>query len=472
LVLAALAGTATAAAPTGEPQSWYLLAAADGAVIGHIGHAVSDGPDGRTVTDSQQLSLQESGEPAARVLQETITRQDPSGRPRSIEQVSRNGRSWSRVSATIDAGTAEIVRETPADKRRLRVALPAGVRFDSGIGLLAGWDPTRTPRLEFDNFSLDAQGVEHVTIEPAPDAAPGGALVALRKRYEGRELRGVARLSLDPQHRVVAVTQPMFGTSVTARPVDRATALAPQPPYSVLANAMIKAPYRIEPGALQGHIRYRFGFRDGLAFAPPETGEQRVTLAPGAMTLDICTSCGPGLPSDAATLADARRPTLWLQSDHPQLHAIADPVARLQVSDTRKMEMLADRARLRMTGIDFSGHFSALETLQRGSGDCTEAAVLLAALGRAAGIPTRVANGLVYSRARYHGVSNVFMPHSWTLAWVDGKWRSFDMALFAFDATHIALTVGDGDARSVAAASQLASLLRWDAMAEVRTRAN
>ena len=61
------------------------------------------------------------------------------------------------------------------------------------------------------------------------------------------------------------------------------------------------------------------------------------------------------------------------------------------------------------------------------------------------------------------------MPHSWTLAYVDGRWRSFDLALEAFDATHIALTVGNGDARSIAAASQLASLLRFDALAEVRT---
>ena len=77
---------------------------------------------------------------------------------------------------------------------------------------------------------------------------------------------------------------------------------------------------------------------------------------------------------------------------------------------------------------------------------------------------------LAYSRAAYHGVSNAFLPHSWTLAYVDGAWRSFDLALEEFDSTHIALTVGDGDARSIAAAGQLASLLRLDGLAEVRPR--
>ena len=137
------------------------------------------------------------------------------------------------------------------------------------------------------------------------------------------------------------------------------------------------------------------------------------------------------------------------------------------MSDTRKMEILSRTARGYLGEIDFAGHFSASETLDRRRGDCTEAAVLLAAFGRAAGIPTRTASGYVYSRERYHGLSNVFLPHSWTLAYVDGKWRSFDAALNEFDTTHIAVTIGDGDLRSMAASGQLASLLEWQGMAEV-----
>ena len=149
---------------------------------------------------------------------------------------------------------------------------------------------------------------------------------------------------------------------------------------------------------------------------------------------------------------------------------IAGPVARLHLTEARKMAVLVERTRPLLGRVDFAGHFSALETIRRHAGDCTEAAALLAALGRAAGIPTRVASGLVYSRPIYHGVSNVFMPHSWVLAYVDGEWKSFDAALDAFDSSHIALTVGDGDARSIMAASPLASLLIWENMAEVRAR--
>ena len=208
---------------------------------------------------------------------------------------------------------------------------------------------------------------------------------------------------------------------------------------------MIRSPFRISDEAARGHIRYRFSFNDGLAFAIPQTAEQRVAAARDGVTVDICGDCGPGLPTDPAYLADALKPTDWLQSDRREVRDIAAPVAGWR-SGTRKMQALLERARPYLYTLDFAGHYSALDTIRRRAGDCTEAAVLLAALGRAAGIPTRVVNGLVYSRQSYHGVSNAFMPHSWTLAYVDGAWRSFDLALDTFDATHIALTVGDGDA--------------------------
>ena len=82
--------------------------------------------------------------------------------------------------------------------------------------------------------------VERVVIEAAPGAAPDaeGRIAVLRKRYDGRDLRSVARLLLDRDNRVVEVTQPSFGTEhhlPPDRPRDRAP--APHPPYSVLRNA-------------------------------------------------------------------------------------------------------------------------------------------------------------------------------------------------------------------------------------------
>ena len=85
-----------------------------------------------------------------------------------------------------------------------------------------------------------------------------------------------------------------------------------------------------------------------------------------------------------------------------------------------------------------------MDTLASQEGDCTEHAVLLAALARASGIPARVATGLVYADS-YAGRRDVFIPHAWVQAWVDGRWRGYDAALNGFDSGHLGFNVGDGD---------------------------
>jgi len=310
--------------------------------------------------------------------------------------------------------------------------------------------------------------VDHIVIEARPSLGSDGSTSALRFDYHDGGLVGVMQLTIDRTGRLVDSAQPMFGSMIHLRVTDQRTALAPHLPYPLIPNSALRSPVRISAAAAQSHIRYSISFRDGIAFALPQTGEQRVTQRGSQTTLDVCAACGAGLGTDPATLADALRPTAWMQSDNPRLRAIAAPVAAMTISDMQKMRLLLQRAKPYIARADYAGHYSALDTIARRAGDCTEAATLLAALGRAAGIPTRVASGVAYSRQAYFGVSNAFLAHSWTLAYVDGRWRSFDLALETFDSTHIALTIGNGDARSIAAASQLASLLRFDSLVEVR----
>lgn len=90
------------------------------------------------------------------------------------------------------------------------------------------------------------------------------------------------------------------------------------------------------------------------------------------------------------------------------------------------------------------GYASALEVIHLKEGDCTEHAVLLAALARAQGIPARVVTGLAYTQG-YAGRSDVFVPHAWVMAWVGDRWRGYDAALPAFGSAHIGLSMGNGE---------------------------
>jgi transglutaminase-like putative cysteine protease len=74
------------------------------------------------------------------------------------------------------------------------------------------------------------------------------------------------------------------------------------------------------------------------------------------------------------------------------------------------------------------GFATASEVCRKREGDCTEHAVLLAALGRARGIPSRVVVGLAYV-PNLAGVQNVFGFHMWTQFHIGDQWVDFDAAL-------------------------------------------
>jgi hypothetical protein len=96
------------------------------------------------------------------------------------------------------------------------------------------------------------------------------------------------------------------------------------------------------------------------------------------------------------------------------------------------------------------GFGSAEETAKSREGDCTEHAVLCAALGRAAGLPTRCVIGFGYIPPgdevptitdATDNSTGIFGFHMWAEAWIaDGQWVPMDAALDGFDVGHITIT--------------------------------
>ena len=85
--------------------------------------------------------------------------------------------------------------------------------------------------------------------------------------------------------------------------------------------------------------------------------------------------------------------------------------------------------------------FTAIDVLRERRAECQGHAYLFAALARAAGIPARIVNGIVYS-AEHGG----FLYHTWNEAWIAGRgWQPVD-ATFGqahADATHLKLIEGE-----------------------------
>jgi len=92
------------------------------------------------------------------------------------------------------------------------------------------------------------------------------------------------------------------------------------------------------------------------------------------------------------------------------------------------------------------GYASASEVIRNRKGDCTEHAVLLAALARAAGLPARGGSGIVQIPAGAMNLGDkdaAFGYHMWTQVNIGGQWVDIDAALRQTDCdvTHVALTI-------------------------------
>lgn len=291
----------------------------------------------------------------------------------------------------------------------------------------------------------------------------------LRVTYQGDSPTDALIVEIDENDLVTGAIRPQFGAPfrfVARADEEKAPGLSGG---TRMAHPFLPSPYDINSAARKRHIRYRFALPDAISADLPQTAEQAVSFANGKLRIDVCPECGPGIPTDEASLARWRRPTAWMQSDDPAI-ALWAKSARSRISDAKTMERLSQRTRSRLKDVDFTGHYSARAAWQRRAGDCTEDAVLLATMARAAGIPALVASGMVYSRDRYHGERDGFMPHSWVIAYTDGAWRSYDMTIGEFDSAHVAFTVGEGEANTIAAAYLIAGLLEWEALSEVRPR--
>ena len=77
---------------------------------------------------------------------------------------------------------------------------------------------------------------------------------------------------------------------------------------------------------------------------------------------------------------------------------------------------------------------SAREVLEKLSGDCSEHAILMAAMARAVAIPTKVASGVVHANGE-------FAYHMWVEVWTGDGWYALDPTIGtgSVDATHIKL---------------------------------
>ena len=201
-------------------------------------------------------------------------------------------------------------------------------------------------------------------------------------------------------------------------------------PETVVSTGPTQIISRVNPNTIDLTVR---------AIAPPETATEQTEL-----------------PEQ-----EFLSPNSYLQSDDELVKKHAADAIGAQTDPWKAAQLMEHWVRENLNKKNFSTLLaSAAEVAKDLSGDCTEHAVLLAAMCRARGIPSRVAVGLVYVPSL-----SSFGGHMWTEVFVRGTWIPLDATLGkgGIAADHIKFADSsfsdDGDATPITAFLPMVSAL-------------
>lgn len=182
---------------------------------------------------------------------------------------------------------------------------------------------------------------------------------------------------------------------------------------------------------------------DGADLSSPDVQGAGQTASGNVMEIvDARTlSAGPADPAAQGFLG----PEPLIESDAPEIRAEAERALDGVQGDRARAERLTRYVNALLEKKPTVSLPSAREVLRTRVGDCNEHTALYVAMARAAGLPARIAVGLVYVL----GAEGAFYYHAWPEVYVSeragtGLWLPVDPTLnqFPADATHVRLARG------------------------------
>lgn len=463
---------------TAPPERWYLVEM-QGKRAGRMVEREETLPDGR-IRLSVEMDLAIRRGPAVVELSiESQSVETPGGDLISMSSSQKMGPTTMTTRWEVDpeTGFVTVTTVTPAGRDTRRApGVPAGV--------LA---PAAASRLVADRIANGDESIEVTTFDPSSGLEPviitrtrirqltvealGKSVPATTWRVEQSVVPGAISIEhLDASGELVRGEISMGGLELIMLRTEREFALAENlDPPELLRSTLVTPSRPIDAARSVSYGRYRLrAIKGDLPDLPSDAAQtfRRVSASEGEVVVDL------DAVRRASSMGDSRSVFLaasaMIDSADAEVLALARSALRDAPNDKPARAELLRRAAFRhMTSKNLDvGFATASDAVRTGEGDCTEHAVLLAALLRADGIPSRVASGLIYADA-FVGAEDIFGFHMWTQALieVDGatRWVDLDATLgpsTPTDATHIALSVSPLDgANTINTMAPLAPLL-------------
>ena len=452
----------TAPAQVEEFQEDYYAVFLSGAKVGwsKVSRSVAGG---EVATEMSTEMTLRRGEVSITVREKSQHLESEAGQPLGFRYTQFMGRLGKRVEGAVNSDGTMIVRSIVAGvSNTTQMNWPAGAVLHEGERLAvinAGLAPgTKFTVVTFVPMLLKAVSVDY-TVAAAETVDLLGRVTELTpvswQMHEPVNMSGTSYFDAD--FTLLRQVSPVLGTQMDMIACDRSFAMSAGDESDFLAQILLTCPVSLAEATGAEKITYRLTPKAGATLKIPAGDCQKVSVGTdGVVTLTVRpaeVSGSQALPYDGDDPAavSALKPSEYVQSDDPRIRSLAAQAVG-SIDENAQASVVADRievfVRNYITHKNLSvGYASAVEVAASRTGDCTEHAVLAAALCRAVGLPARVAMGLAYVD-QFGGESDVFVPHAWVEVYIGGVWRGLDSALTGYDARHIMLATGDGDPES------------------------
>ena len=441
----------------------YYAVFLEGKKIGHaIEERVEEGSEVHS-SDKMHMSISRMGRPITVDAHETAV-ETVDGKPLSFSMEQKMSIMTTSVSGTVKDGVVDIVSQSMGAEQKKQMPWPEGAVMMEGLRLLTlkkGLKPGTSYTASVFTASLMQAMDMQITIGPKRDIDLMGRIVPLTEVKTSYALSGAGQMTqtsyVDEEGRSLKSVIPIMGLQIEMIACAKEFALSEAESPELFSTMLLTSPTPLgDLSKTEAVTYYLTPNKPGSDLGIPQTEAQSVrTLADGSVVVTVTPNAVPAggrfpYQGDDAKAKAALEANMYLQSEDPKVVALAHEAIGPTTDTGQAVKKIEAFVAEYIETKDLSvGYASAAEVIETRQGDCSEHAVLCAALCRALGIPAQVAVGVAYVE-EFGGATNCFGGHAWTRALVQDQWIEIDAAfkgagLGGFGAGHITLATGNGE---------------------------
>lgn len=379
-------------------------------------------------------SLNRAGIPLIQSLRSEV-RLDASGRPRSFETIQYDGVQEKRLEGQVESSLVKLRSIVSGTTTERQVALPEGTFFGNEFPFRLRERLRQGVRASGENWSvfLEDSGLVmtlttsvsqpiSITIGRQPETVQPTDVV-----YAGLGISGKWYFRL-PTFELIRQETNFSGILLVMNLSNKEEALksdgdSGRDAPDLLLSFRVPVDRPLSLGPKENSAKFMLGSKNERDLQFPSDLRQSYDAKTRLLTLREFPKRSWILkrPVTQSDLAPFLQPTEYEQTTDPEIRRLADHLAGSEPTAWGAAKKLMAWVHRHISDKGYAvGFASAKEVLTGRRGDCTEHAVLLGALCKAAGIPTRTVVGLI-------GQGEWFLYHMWVECFV-GEWLPLDAA--------------------------------------------